>query len=1297
MPCLALAIVFALSSAASAGNFASSGCPGSPVENRRELVIIDAGVADSDAMALAVKPGIEVIQLSPRSDALAQIAAILSGQRKLSVVHLFSHGEPGALILGGRRVDERGLEQSGVLSTLNQTVGGDGELRLYGCQLAKGEKGARFYAAIAGAVKARVFASTDYSGGALLGGNWTLEAGDISRANAHPFREDFEYQGLLPPVYQRDDPNIAYYTRPGGSNSYWQYGSYTNAGLGVPSPTPITQVEFHTDTVALRGSIQWATSLAGPWTTISVPIGSVGPFTTVAGRIFRFVDSQPSDTTTTVNGGTNFLIQGNGSNFFTNAFFTPDNPPTDVFPLTLDFWGTPATGDPVSALRNTDTGAPFSFGGAYRIDSQSVSNLFSTNADTLTIGTGALPAVGQSATVTLHYYDYFQLDDSGVPVSGQGVSRTVTMTRRANPSGFSTELSANTFTTNAQNSPSVAGLSDGSYVVVWRSTGQDGEATSFTGIYGQKFTAAGVKSGAEFAISPAGNGISEASPSVAALANGRFVVAYQQTNTDNDIVFRIVEANGTLGAETQAPSTATGAQSAPWVAALSDGNFAITWIGPNGADTGDVWVRKFNSSNGSPVGGSEMVVNTTQAGTQSFPGVAGLTNGNYVVSWRDTGNSGDALCRIVNASGPVTSQIAVSTAANTTNTPRVAALTGGGFVIVYSETGRTEGSVVDTTSQSNIYARRYDNSGTLQGSEFLVNGGTTSSQTTPTVCGLSGGGFAVGWVSNTDYDGTTGVFGRRFDASAAPIEYDFQMSVRRVDTQSALVIAGLPSNSLAAAWADNTIDGTSDSGVVTRSLAGSVTAPTVTNVNPGSGSTTGGTGVTITGNNFTGATGVTFGGAAATSVVVVSDTSITCTTPAGLAGTASVIVTTPSGSNTANTLFTYVGPSATHFSVVAPATTIAGTAFSFTVNALDASNNVVSGYRGTVSFSSSDASPSVSLPSSYTFVAGDNGSHVFGSSATLVSVGTQTVTAKDTANSLTGVANITVNPAAASSFAVTAPATATAGTAVNITVTAKDPFGNTATSYSGTVHFTSSDGSASLPANSTLTAGAGTFSVTFNTTGNQTVTATDTVSGGLTSTSSAVSVSPAPVAISSLTKTGSSPTNAASVSWTLTFASAVTGLTSSNLSLTGAAAAGLSVGAPSTANGGLSWTIPVTTGSTDGALILNVANATGLSKPVSNTLPFAGDTITIDKTPPTVVSVTRLTPSAQTTNLSTVTFRVTYSEAVTGISAARYRILNVNGGTVTGTIGTPTGGPVIYDVPVTITGGAGEFRLRVRD
>ena len=95
---------------------------------------------------------------------------------------------------------------------------------------------------------------------------------------------------------------------------------------------------------------------------------------------------------------------------------------------------------------------------------------------------------------------------------------------------------------------------------------------------------------------------------------------------------------------------------------------------------------------------------------------------------------------------------------------------------------------------------------------------------------------------------------------------------------------------------------------------------------------------------------------------------------------------------------------------------------------------------------------------------------------------------------------------------VTAPATATAGQAFNVSVTAVNAQGGTVTSYNGTVHFASSDTSSAvvLPGDSTLTNGQGTFSVTLIKAGGQSLTVSD-AANNLTTTSN-VTVVAAPAA-----------------------------------------------------------------------------------------------------------------------------------------------------------------------------------------
>jgi hypothetical protein len=60
--------------------------------------------------------------------------------------------------------------------------------------------------------------------------------------------------------------------------------------------------------------------------------------------------------------------------------------------------------------------------------------------------------------------------------------------------------------------------------------------------------------------------------------------------------------------------------------------------------------------------------------------------------------------------------------------------------------------------------------------------------------------------------------------------------------------------------------------------------------------------------------------------------------------------------------------------------------------------------------------------------------------------------------------------------------------------------------YAGTVKITSSDSNAVLPANAGLSNGVGSFSVTLETAGFQSITATDTVTGSITGTSNSITV-----------------------------------------------------------------------------------------------------------------------------------------------------------------------------------------------
>src|SRR5262249_2282266 len=94
-------------------------------------------------------------------------------------------------------------------------------------------------------------------------------------------------------------------------------------------------------------------------------------------------------------------------------------------------------------------------------------------------------------------------------------------------------------------------------------------------------------------------------------------------------------------------------------------------------------------------------------------------------------------------------------------------------------------------------------------------------------------------------------------------------------------------------------------------------SPTLSSIDPNSGSTTGNTSVTLTGTNFNGGATVSFGGTPATGVTVVSNTSIIVTTPAHASGVVDIVLTNLDGqSATLAGGFTYYAP--TSLSSVTP-------------------------------------------------------------------------------------------------------------------------------------------------------------------------------------------------------------------------------------------------------------------------------------------------------------------------------------------------------------------------------------------
>ena len=120
-------------------------------------------------------------------------------------------------------------------------------------------------------------------------------------------------------------------------------------------------------------------------------------------------------------------------------------------------------------------------------------------------------------------------DNSGYGIFGQRFS--------ANGTPLGLEFLVNSETDSDQENPSIAMDADGNFVVVWQSDGNTAEDEnkddSGYGVFGQRFSANGVKAGFEFRVNTKTD-FDQDNPDVAMDANGDFVVVWQSDEQDGD-------------------------------------------------------------------------------------------------------------------------------------------------------------------------------------------------------------------------------------------------------------------------------------------------------------------------------------------------------------------------------------------------------------------------------------------------------------------------------------------------------------------------------------------------------------------------------------------------------------------------------------------------------------------------------------------------------------------------------------------------------------------------------------------
>lgn len=150
---------------------------------KKEVVLVDTSLSNYKSLEAGVRDGVGIVEFDGSRDGLAQIAQWAATQSGLDAIHILSHGSEGTLNLGTNVLTETSLASATTqaeLAELGRALTTGGDLLLYGCDVAAGN-GSAFLAGLAQATGADIAASTDLTGAARLGGNWTLEkhSGDI--------------------------------------------------------------------------------------------------------------------------------------------------------------------------------------------------------------------------------------------------------------------------------------------------------------------------------------------------------------------------------------------------------------------------------------------------------------------------------------------------------------------------------------------------------------------------------------------------------------------------------------------------------------------------------------------------------------------------------------------------------------------------------------------------------------------------------------------------------------------------------------------------------------------------------------------------------------------------------------------------------------------------------------------------------------------------------------------------------------------------------------------------------------
>jgi hypothetical protein len=325
-----------------------------------------------------------------------------------------------------------------------------------------------------------------------------------------------------------------------------------------------------------------------------------------------------------------------------------------------------------------------------------------------------------------------------------------------------------------QSNGQIAALGNGGYVVVWKDDGSGRvNAYSYDELGNQVTGEVNIGSGLPGTVFV---------NSVTSLPSGGFAVVINNVDAgDNDLFVRRYDADmNFLG--TDVIDTGASATFDANITAFSNGSYVVSYTIGSGADT-DI-VGRIVQADGT-VGAQFDIHN--QADNTHVSQLATLASGNlFVAVFQDedngSGTDTDISFAIFNMlGGAVTGSIVVDDNSHADNRPDVVALAGGGFAVVWTD-------AIGDSDGTGITAKIYDSAGVAVTGKFQVNTSVTGNQDNANVVALADGGFVVTW---NDFDAVW-ARGQRFDASGNKIGDQFTVKTGQLSgtPQAALLDDG---------------------------------------------------------------------------------------------------------------------------------------------------------------------------------------------------------------------------------------------------------------------------------------------------------------------------------------------------------------------------------------------------------------------------------------------------------------------------------------------------------------------------